>query len=182
MNIMAQKFHMKNTQYTNPHGLSDAANHSTARDQAQLSSYAMRNQVFKKIVSCKQYNCDSYMSLKRIYERYGEDFEAPEDFEGNQLPFPSELGVRFCKFPMEWHNSNRLLTLPGFSGVKTGITTTAGSCLSVYYDNGMNGDKRVSLITVVLGSRNIEYRWKDTRRLTLWAAECIAHNKAQKFG
>lgn len=173
MNLMAQRYHMKNTQYTNPHGLSDAANHSTAKDQAQLSSYAMRHQVFRKIVSCTQYNCDSYMSLVRIYERYGEDFEAPEDFEGKQLPFNSELGVRFCKFPMEWHNSNRLLTVKGFSGVKTGITNTAGACLSVYYDNGKSGDKRVTLITVVLGSRNIEYRWKDTRRLTLWAAECI---------
>ena len=76
---------------------------------------------------------------------------------------------------MEWHNSNRLLTVPGFSGVKTGITNTAGSCLSVYYDNGLSGDEHARLITVVLGSRNIEYRWKDTRRLTLWASEVLKH-------
>lgn len=30
MNLMAQKLHMKGTKYTNPHGLSDKANHSTA--------------------------------------------------------------------------------------------------------------------------------------------------------
>ena len=37
-------------------------------------------------------------------------------------------------------------------------------------------------MTVVLGSRNIEYRWKDTRRLTLWAAEVLKHQKKQKYG
>lgn len=73
---------------------------------------------------------------------------------------------------MTWHNSNRLLTVPGFSGIKTGITSTAGSCLSIWFEN-----EDCKLITVVLGSRNIEYRWKDTRRLTLWAAAVIKQNK-----
>jgi D-alanyl-D-alanine carboxypeptidase (penicillin-binding protein 5/6) len=69
---------------------------------------------------------------------------------------------------MTWYNSNRLLTVPGFVGVKTGITQTAGSCLSVCYEN-----EDIRLVTVVLGSRNIEYRWKDARRLTLYAAAVI---------
>lgn len=60
--------------------------------------------------------------------------------------------------------------MPGFQGVKTGITSTAGSCLAVYFRNSIL-DR--NLITVVLGSRNIEYRWKDTRRLTLYANEVL---------
>ena len=32
MNKMVHQLHMKSTCYTNPHGLSDAANHSTAYD------------------------------------------------------------------------------------------------------------------------------------------------------
>ena len=142
----------------------------------------MRNQTIKKVVNCKQYNCDVFFSTKRFYEKFGEDAEAKDIKEGKDLPFDCEQGMSFCKYPMEWHNSNRLLTVPGFSGIKTGITQTAGSCLSVYYDNGEQGTKKVQLITVVLGSRNIEYRWKDTRRLTLWAAECIKHNKSCKYG
>ena len=65
-----------------------------------------------------------------------------------------------------------MLKEPGFSGVKTGVTSTAGSCLSVFYHAGTIG-----LITVVLGSRNIEYRWKDTLALTHWAHEVISHNR-----
>jgi D-alanyl-D-alanine carboxypeptidase len=37
-----------------------------------------------------------------------------------------------------------------------------------------------NLITVVLGSRNIEYRWKDTRRLTLYANEVLMQEKQRK--
>jgi D-alanyl-D-alanine carboxypeptidase len=40
--------------------------------------------------------------------------------------------------------------------------------LSVFYEH-----KDIRLITVVLGSRSIEDRWKDTSRLTLWAAANI---------
>jgi len=121
MNALAHKFHMKGTLYNNPHGLSDRSNHSTANDQAVLSSYAMRNQIIRKIVASKQHQCDSYISLKRFYDKFP-NCDTPPNQEGKQLPFDGEFGVRFVKYPMQWHNSNRLLTVPGFSGVKTGIT------------------------------------------------------------
>lgn len=87
---------------------------------------------------------------------------------GSDVPFKSEPGTRFNKYRMAYHNSNRLLTVAGFKGVKTGITTTAGACLSVCYES-----KHVQLFTIVLGCRNIEYRWKDARRLTLWAEQMV---------
>ena len=105
--------------------------------------------------------------MRRFMNKYP-DLETPPYYEGSQLPFEVEYGVKFVEYPMTWYNSNRLLTVPGFMGVKTGITQTAGSCLSVWYEN-----ENCKLITVVLGSRNIEYRWKDARRLTLWAAAVI---------
>lgn len=72
---------------------------------------------------------------------------------------------------MTWHNSNRLLTVAGFHGIKTGVTHTAGACLSIVYER-----KDVKLVTVVMGSKSIMDRWRDTRRLTLWAAEIIKEN------
>jgi D-alanyl-D-alanine carboxypeptidase len=87
------------------------------------------------------------------------------------MPFEDPFGRRYMLYPMTWYNSNRLLSVVGFSGVKTGFTQTAGACLSVLYEN-----EYCKLITVVLGSRNIEYRWRDARRLTLWAASVIKYN------
>lgn len=55
MNLMALKLHLKTTRYTNPHGLADKANHSTALELAQLSSYAMKNPIVREIVARKAF-------------------------------------------------------------------------------------------------------------------------------
>lgn len=49
MNAKAQKLGMTNTHFTNPHGLSDNAHYSTARDLACLMEYCMANQTFAEI-------------------------------------------------------------------------------------------------------------------------------------
>ncbi len=77
-------------------------------------------------------------------------------------------------YRMVWLNSNKLLGLEGFKGVKTGITNTAGPCLCILYENSKYKHK---LITVVLGCQNIDYRFRDARRLTLWADNMIIDKK-----
>ncbi len=58
MNEKALDLGMKNTTFINPHGLENnkgEGNTSTAYDMALLSSYAMQNDVYKKIVGTKNY-------------------------------------------------------------------------------------------------------------------------------
>lgn len=120
-------------------------------------------------MSTKTYKGVTYITHRRFDRIFPQlcDHLDHQPLQGPQVPFETEHGTTWNKHQMVWHNSNRLLTVPGFSGVKTGITATAGACLAVYYEKD-----DVKLFTIVLGSRNIEYRWKDTRRLTLWA-ECM---------
>lgn len=57
MNEKARYIGMTSSHFTNPHGLDDSNTHySTARDMAVLTAYALRNPVFKKIVSTKVKN------------------------------------------------------------------------------------------------------------------------------
>lgn len=58
MNQKAKEIGMKNTIFTNPHGLENndgSANKSTAYDMAILTSYIMNNPEYQKIVSTKKY-------------------------------------------------------------------------------------------------------------------------------
>ncbi len=55
MNEKADDLKMVNTNFSNPHGLSDENHYSTARDMGLLSIYAMDNEIFRKIVSTKKY-------------------------------------------------------------------------------------------------------------------------------
>lgn len=57
MNQKAQEIGMENTIFNNPHGLDEkGGNLSTAYDMAVLTSYAMKNEEYKKIVSTKKYS------------------------------------------------------------------------------------------------------------------------------
>jgi len=63
-----------------------------------------------------------------------------------------------------WKNTNKLLEIEGYQGLKTGTTTPAGACLVSYGER--NGQ---ALIIVTLGSSTEETRYLDTRNLYRWA-------------
>ncbi len=53
MNEKAKEIGCRCTSFTNPHGLPDENHYTTAYDLALIASYAMKNSVFKEIVSTK---------------------------------------------------------------------------------------------------------------------------------
>lgn len=68
-----------------------------------------------------------------------------------------------------WRNTNRLLQIEGYDGVKTGTTNAAGSCL---VSRGERQGRQ--LIVVVLGSASTESRYADSRNLYRWAWRQLA--------
>lgn len=54
MNKTAEKIGALNSNFVNPHGLHDDNHYTTAYDLALISSYAIKNPIFKKIVSTKK--------------------------------------------------------------------------------------------------------------------------------
>jgi D-alanyl-D-alanine carboxypeptidase (penicillin-binding protein 5/6) len=67
-----------------------------------------------------------------------------------------------------WDNTNKLLGIEGYEGIKTGTTTPAGCCLAAC---GRRGDRR--LIVVVLGSTSTEARYADARNLFRYAWQTL---------
>ena len=64
MNEKAQEIGMKNTVFNNPSGLDqEKGNYSTAYDMAILTSYAMKNETYRKIVSTKNYKVKTNMNF-----------------------------------------------------------------------------------------------------------------------
>lgn len=54
MNETAVKAGAENSNFANPHGLSNPEHYSTARDLARITAYALKNELFAKIVSTKK--------------------------------------------------------------------------------------------------------------------------------
>lgn len=53
MNETAQKVGAKNSNFVNPHGLHDDNHYTTAYDMAIITAYALKNETFREIVSCR---------------------------------------------------------------------------------------------------------------------------------
>ena len=70
MNEKAKMIGMKNTSFSNPHGLDEETkNYSTAYDMALLSQYAYQNKVYRKIIQTKKYQAKSSMKSYVWYNR-----------------------------------------------------------------------------------------------------------------
>ena len=77
MNQKAAKIGMKNTTFNNPSGLDEEdeiGNFSTAYDMAILTSYAMKNKEYRKIVSTKKYTLKT--SVCKRYLCFAQNFYA----------------------------------------------------------------------------------------------------------
>lgn len=101
-NEKAYELGLRDTNFTNPHGLYDEAHYTTAYDLAVLSAYALSDPTIAKI-------CAS----KRAEIPFGVTKESPLG-----------AGTRYLK------NHNKMLSsYEGAIGVKTGFTKKSGRCL-----------------------------------------------------
>lgn len=102
MNELATSLNLVNTHFKNPHGLHDEDHYTTAKDLAILTSYAMKNETFAKIVSTKRYTIETTNLTDNRYLK-----------NKQKLMFKDELikdGIII-------------------NGVKSGFTPEAGRCL-----------------------------------------------------
>jgi D-alanyl-D-alanine carboxypeptidase (penicillin-binding protein 5/6) len=73
---------------------------------------------------------------------------------------------------LKWKNTNELLDIEGYEGVKTGTTDAAGACL---VSKSKRGEK--SLMLVVLGASSSKARYADSRNLYRWGWQQLMGTK-----
>jgi serine-type D-Ala-D-Ala carboxypeptidase (penicillin-binding protein 5/6) len=101
MNWRAEQLELSSTRFSNPHGLQNAMNISTARDVLTLSLHAAKDPRFRAIMNAETH---------RYHQYSGDESHA-------------------TKTVRAWENTNVLLR-EGWEGIKTGQTQVAGGCLS----------------------------------------------------
>ena len=93
-----------------------------------LAFNALKDNTFKEIVNKQKHECITYVKRRQILTKL--QVEAMQRNEAIQHQLDDEIPYR-----MVWQNSNKLLGIEGFKGVKTGITQNAGPCLCILYEN-----------------------------------------------
>ena len=84
MNTKAQQLGLINTKFSNPHGLQNAMNLSTAKDIIILSQYASNNAKFREVMNKDTYGYHYYEPDERFLERSLMDVNRNGNNETNQ--------------------------------------------------------------------------------------------------
>ncbi len=106
MNEEARSIGAKNSNFITPHGLHDPNHYTTAKDMALIAKEAMKNNFFRRLASTYSYHISRTL---------------PEQIDG----IPQEDYINHNK--LIWPNS--IYRYEGATGIKTGYTDEAGSCL-----------------------------------------------------
>lgn len=131
MNNRAMELGAKKSHFTCPDGFHDDNHYTTAQDLALIAQEALTHAFIRKVISTTEYN----------------------------IQFIGSSKTRL------WRNSNALINplddnyYPNATGLKTGYTSMAGSCLLGSANNG-----NLALIAVCLDSPK-DARWSDAKAL-----------------
>lgn len=113
MNNKARELGALNTNFVNPHGLHNENHYTTATDLAIITRYAMKNDLFRTIVSTKKYEIQATNKKSEI--RYFTTL--------NKMLYYSSTKQIYVDG--KWISP----LYDGTEGVKTGYTPEAGNCL-----------------------------------------------------
>lgn len=149
MNSKASEIGCLNTHFVNPNGVHNANHYTTAYDLYLIAQYAMKNDIFREIVSCPIYTMGP---TNKCEERILENT--------NQL---------LHEFNIKNNNEKNKYYYEYAIGIKTGYTTFAKNCL-------VSAAKKddTEYIAVVLGANENEtfyysQRFEDSKNLFLTA-------------
>jgi D-alanyl-D-alanine carboxypeptidase (penicillin-binding protein 5/6) len=143
MNEKAKELGATNSNFVNPNGVHNENHYSTAYDLSIISKYAMKNEMFRKLVSTTYYQ----LPTTNKYDREDRYFRASNELIlTNNNNRPDNYYYKYA------------------TGIKTGFTTPAGNCLIASSEKD-----KLRLISVILGAGRTEdglsQRYLDTLSL-----------------
>lgn len=148
MNQKAKELGCLNTNFVNPNGIHDDKHVSTAYDLALIGQYAMKFSDIMRIAMVKQYT----LPTTNKYNKTDRIFNAT-----NALINDESLNKNYYSYA---------------TGLKTGYTDSAGSCIVSTAKKG-----NIELIAVILNGSSINSRYDDCKTLFNYGFENYAYTK-----
>jgi D-alanyl-D-alanine carboxypeptidase (penicillin-binding protein 5/6) len=150
MNERAKEIGALNSNFVNPNGMPDNRHYSTAYDLAVLSSYAMKDKTFSKIVGTRKHTV-KLLTHKEVSVKVAKTSSKTTSKSKRKVIEETEKKIVEVTRTINLSNRHKLLgKTDGVMGIKTGYTKAAGRCLATAYSYG--GKK---LIIIVLKARDV---------------------------
>ncbi len=150
MNERAKEIGALNSNFVNPNGMPDSRHYSTAYDLAVLSSYAMKDPTFSKIVGTRKHSV-KLLTHKEVSVKAAKKSSKTAAKSKRKVKEETEKKIVEATRTINLSNRHKLLgKTDGVRGIKTGYTKAAGRCLATAYSNGGK-----NLIIIVLKARDV---------------------------
>ena len=161
MNMKADEIGLKKTNFAVAHGMHNENNYSTALDIGKLSCVMMKDERFQEIVKTKSYEVVSILpaTADPKYEANQEETKENNTKKAERSAFNHKY---------KWDNTNFLLKEPGFTGLKTGITWSAGPCLAATCRR-----EDYHVLVIVLSCCSMDSRWYEVPKLVAWGIKKV---------
>ena len=153
MNEKAKELGCKNTNFVNPNGIHDKNHYSCAYDLALIGQYAMKFSDIMRIAMVRQYT----LPTTNKYNKTDRIFNATNALINNE--------------------SMNKYYYPYATGLKTGYTDAAGSCIVSTAKKG-----NMELVVVILKSSSIAERYNDCKTLFNYGFEHYSYQTLQSSG
>lgn len=153
MNKKAKELGCKNTNFVNPNGIHNKNHYSCAYDLALIGQYAMKFSDIMRIAMVRQYTLPTTNKYKKTDRIFNSTNALINDESANKNYYPYATGL------------------------KTGYTDSAGSCIVSTAKKG-----NMELIAVILKSNSISERYKDCKILFDYGFKNYSYKTLQSAG
>ena len=147
MNELAKKIGMNNTSFSNPIGMDDENNYSSAKDVSILLSYALKNDTFKKIFTTKSYTTTNGIELLRTLDVYKNGLNTDEIL-GAKTGFTLDAG-RCLASTANLNNVDYMLIVLGSNPLKSSSAIKDSLTIYDYYKDNYSYQKVLSKETEI---------------------------------
>ena len=147
MNELAKKIGMNNTSFSNPGGMDDENNYSSAKDVSILLSYALKNDTFKKIFTTKSYTTTNGIKLLRTLDVYKNGLNTDEIL-GAKTGFTLEAG-RCLASTANLNNVDYMLIVLGSNPLNASSAIKDSLTIYDYYKDNYSYQKVLSKETEI---------------------------------
>ena len=147
MNELAKKIGMNNTSFSNPVGMDDENNYSSAKDVSILLSYALKNDTFKKIFTTKSYTTTNGIKLLRTLDVYKNGLNTDEIL-GAKTGFTLDAG-RCLASTANLNNVDYMLIVLGSNPLNASSAIKDSLTIYDYYKDNYSYQKVLSKETEI---------------------------------
>lgn len=139
MNELAKKIGMNNSNFVNVHGLDEDKHYSSAKDIQLLLTYSLKNELFKKIYTTKEYNLTTGKLLQSTVLRQGKKYNIDTTkILGSKTGFTANAGLCISVLMNDENHEIIIITLGAPSNENIPYNVTDALRLIDYIESNNN--------------------------------------------